>query len=53
MLDFSAEKVTQSAEESLKCLQLDYVDLLQVHDVEFAPSIDIVVNKTLPAVDRL
>ena len=53
MFDFSAEKVTRSAEESLKRLQLDYVDLLQVHDVEFAPSIDMIVNETLPAVDRL
>ena len=53
MFDFSAKKVTQSAEESLKRLQLDYIDLLQVHDVEFAPSIDMIVNETLPAVDRL
>ena len=53
MFDFSAEKVTRSAEESLKRLQLDYVDLLQVHDVEFAPSIDIIINETLPAVDHL
>ena len=53
MFNFSAKKVTQSAEESLKRMELDYVDLLQVHDVEFAPSIDVIVNETLPAVDRL
>ena len=29
------------------------VDLLQVHDVEFAPSVDMIVNKTLQAVQRL
>ena len=57
--NFSAEKVTQSAEESLKRMELDYVDLLQVHDVEFAhdmefaPSVDVIVNETLPAVNRL
>ena len=45
MFDFSAEKITRSAEESLQCLQLDYVDLLQVHNVEYAPSIDVIVNK--------
>ena len=28
--DFSAERVTKSVEESLKRLQLDYVDILQV-----------------------
>ena len=31
----------------------DYVDLLQVHEVEFAPLIDVIVNETLPAIDRL
>ena len=30
--DFSAERVTKSIEESLKRLQLDYVDILQVDD---------------------
>ena len=53
MFDFSVEKVTRSAEESLQRLELDYVDLLQVHDVEYAPSIDVIVNETLPAVERL
>ena len=53
MFDFSAEKVTKSAQESLERLQLDYVDLLQVHDVEFAPSIDVVIESTLPALQRL
>lgn len=53
MFNFSAEKVTKSAEESLQRLQLDYVDILQIHDVEFAPSIDVIVNETLPAIDHL
>ena len=53
MFDFSAEKVTRSTEESLQRLQLSYVDLLQVHDIEFAPSIEMIVNETLPAVERL
>ncbi len=29
--DFSAERVTKSVEESLRRLQLDYVDILQVN----------------------
>lgn len=33
--DFSAERVTRSVEESLERLQLDYVDILQCHDIEF------------------
>ena len=53
MFNFSAAKVTKSAEESLKRLQLDHVDILQIHDVEFAPSVDIIVNETLPALEKL
>ncbi len=53
MFDFSAERVTRSCEESLRRLQLEYVDILQIHDVEFAPSLDVIVNETLPAVRRL
>lgn len=33
--DFSAERVTKSIDESLERLQLDYVDILQCHDIEF------------------
>jgi aryl-alcohol dehydrogenase-like predicted oxidoreductase len=51
--DFSAEKVTKSAEESLKRLQLEEVDLLQIHDVEFALSNEKILNETLPAVEKL
>ncbi|XP_047101146.1 L-galactose dehydrogenase-like isoform X2 [Schistocerca piceifrons] len=50
MFDFSASKTRQSIEKSLKLLQLDYVDILQVHDVEFAPDPEMVVNETLPVV---
>ena len=53
MFDFSAAKVTRSAHESLKRLNLEYVDILQVHDVEFAPSVDIIVEETLPALQKL
>ena len=53
MFDFSAAKVTSSAHESLERLELEYVDILQVHDVEFAPSVDIIVEETLPALQEL
>ena len=33
--DFSAQKVTESVHESLKRLQIPYVDLIQCHDIEF------------------
>jgi L-galactose dehydrogenase len=41
--DFSAERVTKSIDESLARLQLDYVDILQCHDIEFG-SLDQVLN---------
>ncbi|CAI8030368.1 L-galactose dehydrogenase [Geodia barretti] len=53
MFDFSAETVNRSAYESLKRLQLDHIDILQIHDVEFAPSIATVLHETLPALQRL
>ena len=34
--DFSAERVTRSVHESLKRLQLEYIDLILCHDVESA-----------------
>lgn len=33
--DFSAERVTASVHESLKRLQVSYIDLIQTHDIEF------------------
>lgn len=33
--DFSAKTVTQSVHDSLKRLQVDYIDLIQTHDIEF------------------
>src|SRR5215210_8392898 len=40
--DFSAEGVTRSVDESLERLGVDYVDFIQVHDLEFG-SIDQIV----------
>ena len=50
--DFSAVRVTASLDESLARLGVDYVDLLQCHDIEFA-DLDQIVNETLPALRRL
>jgi aryl-alcohol dehydrogenase-like predicted oxidoreductase len=51
-LDFSAQRVTTSLEESLARLGVETVDLLQCHDIEFG-SLDQIVNETLPAMRRL
>lgn len=50
--DYSAERVTDSVYESMERLNIDYIDLINVHDVEFA-DLNQVVNKTLPALVKL
>ncbi|HEX3355666.1 MAG TPA: aldo/keto reductase [Tepidisphaeraceae bacterium] len=50
--DFSAGRVTRGVDESLRRLNVDYVDLIQCHDIEFV-KLDQIVNETLPALHRL
>jgi L-galactose dehydrogenase len=50
--DYSAGRSERSLHESLKRLGVDYVDLIQCHDIEFADH-DQIVNETLPALHRL
>lgn len=50
--DFSAARVTRSLDESCARLGVDYIDLLQCHDIEFA-DLDQIVNETLPALAGL
>ncbi|MCC9076442.1 aldo/keto reductase [Litorilinea aerophila] len=50
--DFSAARVTASVEESLRRLNVPYIDLIQCHDIEFG-DLDQVVNETIPALRRL
>lgn len=54
MFDFSAERVQRSVRESLARLKLEYVDIIQVHDVEFcAGGVDQIVHETLPALQEI
>jgi L-galactose dehydrogenase len=46
--DFSAKRVTKSVDESLQRLGVDYVDFIQVHDMEFGHP-DQIIAETLPA----
>lgn len=50
--DFSGERVTRSVDESLKRLGVAHIDLIQVQDIEFAPTSQI-VEETLPALQKL
>ncbi len=45
--DYSAEKAIHSVYESMERLNVDYVDLINVHDIEFA-DLDRVCEETLP-----
>lgn len=46
--DYSSEKSIESVYESLDRLNIDYIDLINVHDIEFA-DLELVCKETLPA----
>lgn len=46
--DYSANKVIESVYQSMDRLNIDYIDLLNVHDIEFA-DLELVCKETLPA----
>ena len=50
--DYSAKRVTASVDESLERLQTDYIDVIQIHDIEFGQK-EQIVNETLPALHKL
>ncbi|MGN0053129.1 MAG: aldo/keto reductase [Bacteroides sp.] len=50
--DYSARRATESVYESMERLHIDYIDLINVHDIEFA-DLNQVVNETLPALVEL
>jgi len=52
VFDFSAARAIRSFEESCKRLGVDYIDVLQCHDIEFA-DLNQIINETLPALITL
>ena len=50
--DFSAERVARSVDESLQRMGLDYIDIMQCHDIEFVNMAQI-VEETLPALRKI
>jgi L-galactose dehydrogenase len=50
--DFSAKRVEESIDESLRRLQTDYVDLYQIHDIEFGDARE-VMEQAVPAARRV
>ena len=55
--DYSARRATESVYESMERLGIDYIDLINVHDVEFQAALpgglQKVVDETLPALAEL
>ena len=55
--DYSAKRVTDSVYESMERLNIDYIDLINVHDIEFQASLpgglQKVAEETLPALVEL
>jgi len=50
--DFSAARVKASIDESLRRLNVDHIDLIQCHDIEFG-DLDQIVNETVPALREI
>ena len=50
--DYSARRATESVYESMERLGVDYIDLINVHDIEFA-DLHQVADETLPALHEL
>lgn len=53
MFDYSAKKTRESVENSLKLLGIDYIDVVQIHDIEFIPTLNMVLNEALPTLEHL
>jgi aryl-alcohol dehydrogenase-like predicted oxidoreductase len=50
--DYSARRAQESVFESMERLRIDYIDLINVHDIEFA-DLEQVCDETLPALVEL
>jgi L-galactose dehydrogenase len=50
--DYSAKKATESVYESMERLHVDYIDLINVHDIEFS-DLEQICKETLPALVEL
>ncbi len=50
--DYSAKRVIESLSESMDRLNIDYIDLISCHDIEFS-DLDQIIGETLPALHEL
>jgi L-galactose dehydrogenase len=47
--DFGFYATMQSVERSLKRMKCDYINVLQLHDPEYAPTLEVLLDETIPA----
>lgn len=47
--DFTFETTMKSVERSLKRMKCMYIDVLQLHDPEYAPTLAVLLDETIPA----
>jgi aryl-alcohol dehydrogenase-like predicted oxidoreductase len=47
--DFSRIATLESAQRSLERLRCGYIDVLQLHDPEFSPTLNVLLEETIPA----
>jgi len=50
--DFSGKRVEKSVLESMERLGVDYIDVMQCHDMEFAQNLDVVINEAIPVLQE-
>lgn len=50
--DFSPARIVSSLEESMRRLQTDYIDIFQLHDIEFT-SLDDIIEESIPVLQKL
>lgn len=51
--DYSPARVRLEIENSLRRLKTDYLDLYQIHEVRMAPSLTMLIEETLPEMEKL
>jgi L-galactose dehydrogenase len=51
-MSYDYDTTIRSVEDSLQRLQMEYIDILQIHDVE-TQSYELIINETIPALEKL
>lgn len=50
---FEPKKIRAELENSLRRLQMDYVDIYQIHDINNCPNLNYLIEETIPELEKL